>query len=81
MRANAISQSAGGYFEYAVGKKENASDPAPGCRADVQGVLHARAGDADADTVQIGDHGQQREHAEHPVLVFHGAEYTVTRYR
>src|ERR1039458_8213816 len=58
-RANAISQSARGYFECAVGKEENAGYPAPGCGADVQGVLHARSGDGDADAVQIGDLGDK----------------------
>ncbi len=70
-RADAIAQRAGGDFEGAIGQKEDAGDPAPRFGADVQGVLHARAGNGDADAVQVGDDGEQRQHAEHPVLIFH----------
>jgi len=66
-----ISQCAGGYLECCVGKEERAADPSPGLRADVQGVLHAGAGDGDANAIKISNHREQRQHAEHPVLVFH----------
>jgi hypothetical protein len=68
-RSDTIAQCAGGYFEYAVGKIEDAGDPAPGFGADLQIVLHARPGDGDADTIQIGDDREQRQHAEHSVLI------------
>jgi hypothetical protein len=54
-RPNAISQRASRYFECAVRKKKDARDPAPGFGADVQRILHARAGNGDADAVQIGN--------------------------
>ncbi len=69
--ADAIAQRSARDFEGAVRQKEDAGNPAPRLGTDVQSVLHARAGDGDADAVQVGDDGEQRQHAEHPVLIFH----------
>jgi hypothetical protein len=70
---DAIAECASGDLEGAVGNEEDAGDPAPRLRTDVQIVLHPRSGHGDADAVDVRDDRQQGQESEDAMLVFHGS--------
>ena len=78
-RPDAVGEGAGRNLERAVGKKEEARDPSPLLRADLQAFLDAGSGDRDAHPIDVGDHREERQHADHAVLMLHvGMDYPRT---
>ena len=69
--ANAIAQRAAWNLKDGVGKDEDSGDPAPGIGPEAERLLHARAGDRDADAVEVGDDQQQAQHAKNTIANLH----------
>jgi len=59
-------------FKYSVADEKDRTHPAPFLGGNLQGVLHARTGDGDADAIEIRDDGQEAQEEEIKVGAAHG---------
>ena len=71
-RAEAVAEDARWNLKEAVGEGEDAVHPAPADGADVQRVLHARAGYGDTDAIKGGEGEEYGQQPKYPVAIFHG---------